>query len=156
MIALAVVLSALAVPFMLGARIHFFQIAIMLAGVVAGPFSGLITGAVGAAYVASLKSDPTIIVGNALLGLFTGLLARRLRPALAGIGAWLFVQAPWIYMTGTFIFNVPGAVMQLVLVVLTIEDAACALLVDVLTSRFRLREVVFPKPNSTQANAAGK
>jgi LytS/YehU family sensor histidine kinase len=146
MSALAVALSALSVPFVLGLRIHFFQVAIMLAGIIGGPLSGLVTGAIGGTYVAVLRSDPTIVIGNALLGLFTGLFVRKLRPALAAIAAWVLIQAPWIYVTGTFAFHVPAFVMQVTLVLLTIEDVACAAIADVLQSRFHLKELVFPKP----------
>lgn len=147
--ALTVALSALAIPFMLGVRIHFFQVGVMLAGVVGGPFSGLVTGAIGGVYVAWLRSDPTIVVGNGLLGLFAGIFARRMRPALAGVAAWALIQAPWIYLTGTFIFGVPAVVMQLVLTLLTIEDVACALVVDLLVTHFNVRELVLPKPRVT-------
>jgi len=148
--ALAVALSALSVPFVLGLRIHFFQAAVMLAGVVGGPISGLVTGAIGGAYVAMLRSDPTIVVGNGLLGLFTGIFVRRTRPAFAAIAAWVLVQAPWVYVTGTLIFNVPALVMQTILALLTVEDAVCALAVDVLQSHFHLRETVFLKPTSAR------
>lgn len=148
MSALAVALSVLSVPFVLGLRIHFFQVAVMLAGVIAGPVSGLVTGAIGGAYMAALRSDPTIVVGNALLGLFTGLFVRKLRPALAAIAAWVLIQAPWIYLTGTYILNVPGIVMQTILVTLTVEDVICAVIADVLQTHFHLRELVFPKPAS--------
>ncbi len=150
MSALAVALSALAVPFVLGLQIHFFQVAIMLAGVIGGPLSGLVTGAIGGVYVATLRSDPTVVIGNGLLGLFTGIFVRRMRPALAGIAAWVLIQAPWIYLTGTFIFHVPALVMQTILALLTIEDVACALLVDVLQSHLHLREMIFPKLTSAQ------
>jgi len=122
----------------------------MLAGVVGGPISGLVTGAIGGAYVAMLRSDPTIVVGNGLLGLFTGIFVRRTRPAFAAIAAWALVQAPWIYVTGTLIFNVPALVMQTILALLTVEDAVCALAVDVLQSHFHLRETVFLKPTSAR------
>lgn len=148
MSAVAVALSPLAVPFVLGLRIHFFQVAIMLAGVIGGPLSGLVTGAIGGAYMAMLRSDPTIVIGNGLLGLFTGLFVRRMRPALAGIAAWALIQAPWIYLTGTYILHVPGVVMQTILATLTVEDVICAVIADVLQSRFHLREMVFPKPAS--------
>jgi len=148
MSALAVALSVLSVPFVLGLRIHFFQVAIMLGGVIGGPASGLVTGAIGGAYVAALRSDPTIVIGNALLGLFTGLFVRRLRPAFAAIAAWVLIQAPWIYLTGTYILHVPGVVMQTILVTLTVEDVICAAIADVLQTHFRLRELVFPKPAS--------
>ena len=151
MSALAVALSVLSVPFVLGLRIHFFQVAIMLAGVIGGPLSGLVTGAIGGAYMATLRSDPTIVIGNALLGLFTGLFVRKMRPALAGIAAWVLIQAPWIYLTGTYILHVPGVVMQTILATLTVEDVICAVIADVLQSRFHLREMVFPKRTSGQS-----
>jgi hypothetical protein len=122
----------------------------MLAGVIGGPVSGLVAGGVGGVYMSALRSDPTIVVGNALLGLFTGLLVRKMRPALAGILAWVLIQAPWLYLTGTYILNVPGLVMQTILATLTVEDVFCAVIADVLQSRFHLREMVFPKSTSSQ------
>ena len=151
MSAVAVALSALSVPFVLGLRIHFFQIAIILAGVIGGPVSGLVTGAIGGVYMAALRSDPTIVVGNALLGLFTGLFVRKMRPALAGIAAWVLIQAPWIYLTGTYVLHVPGVVMQAILATLTVEDVSCAVIADVLQTRYHLREQVFPKPAGAQS-----
>ncbi len=148
--ALTVLLSFVTIPFLMGVRIHFFQLGIMVAGVVGGPVSGLVTGALGGLYVASLRSDPTIVVGNGLLGLFTGLLARKVRPALAAIGAWGLVQAPWIYLTGTFVFQVPPTLMQLVLVLLTIEDTVCAMLADVLSNYFHLRDLVIGRQQVAQ------
>jgi len=95
-------------------------------------------------------SDPTIVIGNALLGLFTGLFVRKMRPALAGIAAWVLIQAPWNYLTGTYILHVPGFVMQTILITLTVEDLICAVITDVLQNRFHLRETVFPKLTSAQ------
>jgi riboflavin transporter FmnP len=144
MAAVAVVVSALSVPFVFGLRIHFFQVAIMLAAMVGGPVSGLVAGSVGGVYVSVLRSDPTIVVGNALLGLFTGLFVRKMRPVLAGVPAWVLIQAPWLYLTGTFILNVPGVVMQTILITLTVEDIICAAIADVLQTHYHLREQVFP------------
>jgi hypothetical protein len=90
------------------------------------------------------------VIGNALLGLFTGLFVRKMRPALAGIAAWVLIQAPWNYLTGTYIFHVPGFVMQTILITLTVEDIICAVITDVLQNRFHLRETVFPKLTSAQ------
>jgi uncharacterized membrane protein len=146
MTAVSVVLSALSVPFLFGLRIHFFQVAVMLAGVIGGPVSGLVAGSVGGVYMSALRSDPTIVVGNALLGLFTGLFVRKMRPVLAGILAWVLIQAPWLYFTGTYFFNEPGFVMQTILTTLTVEDVICAVIADVLQTHYHLREQVFPKP----------
>jgi uncharacterized membrane protein len=150
MTAVAVVLSALSVPFLLGVRIHFFQVAIMLAGVVGGPVSGLIAGGLGGLYIAALMSNPTIVLGNALLGLFTGVFVRKMRPVLAGILSWILIQAPWLYLSETYILNVPGSVMQTILITLTVEDVVCAVITDVLQNRFHLREMVFPKLTTAQ------
>jgi uncharacterized membrane protein len=150
MTAVAVVLSALSVPFLLGVRIHFFQVAIMLAGVVGGPVSGLIAGGLGAVYIAAVMSNPTIVLGNALLGLFTGIFVRKMRPVLAGILSWVLIQAPWLYLSETYILNVPGSVMQTILISLTVEDAICAVITDVLQNRFHLREMVFPRLTTSQ------
>jgi uncharacterized membrane protein len=150
MAALAVALSALSVPFVFGLQIHLFQVAIMLAGVIGGSLSGLVTGAIGGAYMAMLRSDPTIVIGNGLLGLFTGLFVRKMRPALAGIAAWVLIQAPWIYLTGTYVLHVPALVMQTILATLTVEVVICAVFADVLQSHYHLREQVFPKPTSAQ------
>ena len=140
--ALTVVFSFFTVPFLFGFRIHFFQIGILLAGVIGGPMSGVITGLIGGAYMATVRSDPTIVVGNGLLGLFTGIFSLRFRPALAGLAAWIFVQAPWVFLTGTFIFHVPTVAMQLILILLTVEDEVSAVVTDVLSNHFRLREYV--------------
>ena len=104
--------------------------------------SGAITGLIGGAYMATVRSDPTIVVGNGLLGLFTGIFSLRFRPALAGLAAWIFVQAPWVFLTGTFIFHVPTVAMQLILILLTVEDEVSAVVTDVLSNHFRLREYV--------------
>jgi LytS/YehU family sensor histidine kinase len=150
MSALAVALSALSLPFVFGLHIHFFQVVIILAGVMGGPLSGLVTGVVGGAYMAASMSDPTIVIGNGLLGLFTGLFVLRIRPALAGLVAWVLIQAPWIYLTGTYILHVPGLVMQTILATLTIEVVFCAVIADVLQTHYHLREQVFAKPASAQ------
>jgi uncharacterized membrane protein len=140
--ALTVVLSLLTVPFLFGSRIHFFQTGILLAGVVGGPLSGLITGLIGGLYMASVRSDPTIVVGNGLLGLFVGIFSLRLRPVYAGVLAWVLIQAPWVFFTGRFMFGVPAVAMQFILLLLTVEDIVCAAAVDVLTSHFHLRSLV--------------
>jgi uncharacterized membrane protein len=137
--ALTVALSFLTVPFLFGTGIHFFQAGILLAGVVGGPLSGLIVGSVGGVYIATVRSDPTIVVGNGLLGLFAGVFSRKFRPLYAGVAAWVLVQAPWIYFVDTFVFHIPGVAVQTILGLLTVEDVVCASVVDILDNHFHLR-----------------
>jgi len=75
------------------------------------------------------------VIGNGLLGLFTGIFSRKLRPVLAGLVAWMLIQGPWIYITGTLILNVPSAAMQAILALLTVEDVICASVIDLLSPR---------------------
>jgi hypothetical protein len=137
--ALTVMLSFLTVPFLFGTGIHFFQAGTLLAGVAGGPLSGLIVGSVGGVYMATTRSDATIVIGNGLLGLFAGIFSRKFRPLVAGVAAWVLVQAPWIYLVDTFVFHVPVMVVQTILGLLTVEAVVCASVVDILTNHFHLK-----------------
>jgi len=97
MAGLANVLSLLTVPVAPGVNVHFFQVAIFLCGILAGPWAGLIAGAIGSLYM-SWTTIPFIVGGIAILGAASGLLARRFRPFIAGVLAWL-VQAPYVVVT---------------------------------------------------------
>jgi hypothetical protein len=137
--ALTVALSFLTVPFLFGTGTHFFQAGILLAGVAGGPLSGLIVGSVGGVYMATARSDPTIVVGNGLLGLFAGIFSRKFKPLFAGVAAWALVQAPWIYLVDTVVFHIPGVAVQTILGLLTLEDVVCAAVIDILTNRIYLK-----------------
>src|SRR3990170_8225480 len=102
MAALANVMSIppLAIPLLLGpftSSIHFFQLAIFLCGILAGPWAGLLGGAVGGLYM-SVTKIPFVFGGIAILGGSVGLFAKRVRPVFAGVLAWL-VQAPYVVVT---------------------------------------------------------
>jgi hypothetical protein len=47
--------------------------------------------------------QPTLIISSTL---------RKGRPALAAITAWVLIQTPWTYPTGTLIFSVPASVID--------------------------------------------
>jgi uncharacterized membrane protein len=138
--ALTVGLSLLTIPFVFGTGIHFFQAGILLASVAGGPLSGLIVGSVGGLYMAGVRSDPTIVIGNGLLGLFAGAFSSRFRPLYAGVAAWVLVQAPWIYIIDTFVYHLPATVIQTILTLLTIEAVVCASVVDVIANHFHLKD----------------
>jgi uncharacterized membrane protein len=143
MAALANVMSLppLAIPLPLGtftASIHFFQLAIFLCGVLAGPWAGLLGGAVGSIYMGVTKI-PFIIGGIAILGGCTGLFAKRFRPFTASLLAWL-VQAPYVVVTDYvwfvyFMGNSSAVALSLLLpimVSLGLQAVVCALLTDVI------------------------
>ena len=145
MAALANVLSVppIAVPIFLGSfqsSIHFTQLPIFVAGILAGPAAGLLTGAIGGLFAGfAVPKIPFIIGGLAILGGTAGLFTRRFRPFLAGILAWL-VQAPYVAVTDyvwftLFLQRTPQAAWAIIttlLVVLTVEVVISSILAEVI------------------------
>jgi LytS/YehU family sensor histidine kinase len=135
MAALSVILSLppFVIPITIGtfpSEVHFTQIPILLSGILAGPWAGLVTGAIGGLYMSWSVEIPFIVGGLALLGLAAGFFAKKLklRPLFTGILAW-GVQSPYVFVTDYtwFIFSrgMPSpaalAVVTTILVKLTIE-----------------------------------
>ena len=143
MAALANVMSVppLAVPLPLGgftSSVHFFQLAIFLCGILAGPWAGVLGGAVGGLYM-SVTKIPFVIGGIAILGGSIGLFAKKVRPVFAGLLAWL-VQAPYVLVTdyvwftlfaGTSSAIAWGLVIP-IMINLTLEALVCAILADII------------------------
>jgi thiamine transporter ThiT len=143
MAALANVMSVppLAVPLQLGgftSSVHFFQLAIFLCGILAGPWAGLLSGAVGGLYM-SMTRIPFVIGGIAILGVSAGLFAKKVRPVFAGSLAWL-VQAPYVLVTDYVWFTLfagtsSSAAWWLIIPIminLTLEALVCAVLADII------------------------
>jgi uncharacterized membrane protein len=86
--------------------IHFTQLPILLSGILAGPWAGLITGGVGGLYMSYSAGIPFIIGGLALLGASAGYISKRydVSPFLTSLIAF-GVQAPYVYITDYFWFT---------------------------------------------------
>ena len=143
MAALANVMSMppLAIPLQIGgytSAIHFFQLAIFICGILAGPYAGLVSGAVGSLYM-GVTRIPFVIGGIAILGLSVGLFAKKVRPVFAGLLAWL-VQAPYVLVTDYVWFTLfvgnssaaAWAIITPIMVNLTLESVICAVLADII------------------------
>jgi uncharacterized membrane protein len=109
-----------------GFKIHLFQYAIFLAAFAMGPIGGLLAGFAGSLHAAYVMTNPYILVGNALLGFFTGYFFRRghtyLRSALLGFG----VQIPWLVATDYFLMNLPVSFIGGLLFALTLTNVLWA------------------------------
>jgi len=109
-----------------GFKIHLFQYAIFLAAFALGPIGGLLSGFAGSLHAAYVMTNPYILVGNALLGFFTGYFFRRghtyLRSALLGFG----VQIPWLVATDYFLMNLPVPFIGGLLFALTLTNVLWA------------------------------
>ena len=145
MSSLAVCMSLFTLPFLFGVNIHLFQVAILIAAAGGGPISGIITGLFGGIYMASMRGDVTIIIGNGLIGLFAGFLIRKFRPMIAGPLSWFLIQMPWIYIIDTYFYRFPSVVVETILTVLTVEILISSLIVDVLMFRFGFKQWVLKK-----------
>jgi uncharacterized membrane protein len=143
MAALANVMSLppLAIPIPIGpftSSIHFFQLAIFLAAILAGPWAGLLSGALGSLYMSAMRI-PFIIGGIAILGACTGLFTKRFRPVTACLLAFL-VQVPYVLLTDylwftSFMGNSSAAALSIIapiLLSLGLEALVCAVLADVI------------------------
>ena len=144
MAALANVLSLplFAIPLQIGnfaSSVHFFQVAIFLCGFMAGPWAGLLGGAVGGLYM-SVTRIPFVLGGIAILGGSAGLFAKKFRPVSAGVLAWV-VQAPYVLVTDYVWFTlfagmssaVALSIVGPIMLILTLEAVVCAILANVIT-----------------------
>jgi len=134
MSALANVVSLYSMPIsILGfqSRIHFQQLPIILGGVVAGGAMGLIIGFFGAFVMAYLTGIPFILGGMAILGLFSGLFVKRVRPLIAGTLAYV-ASIPYVALTD-YVWGLPLPVIGVILTNLGIEALLCSIFVDVIS-----------------------
>ena len=143
MAALANILSLplFTIPLQLGgftSAIHFFQLAIFLCGILAGPWAGLLGGAVGGLYMSATKI-PFVLGGIAILGGSAGLFAKKVSPVSAGLLAWL-VQAPYVVMTDYVWFTlfagmssaIAWMIVTPIMISLTLEAIICAILANII------------------------
>jgi len=98
----------------LGFKFHFFQIAVFLAALIYGRWGGAFAGAAGSVFTAVALGNPFIVVGNALLGFFTGFFAKRMHIAFAVVLAFA-IQLPWLYFTDLLV-GMPEAVVRMVII----------------------------------------
>ena len=151
MAALANILSLppIALPVTPELTVHFTQLPIFIAGIVAGPVGGLMAGAIGGLYM-SLAKIPFIIGGLAILGIANGIFSRRFRSIFAGLLAWL-VQAPYVAFTDYIWFvmsplqrtpEAAWAIVMPMLVLLTVEAVISSALAEVIVRYLRKTRIV--------------
>lgn len=154
MAALANVISLppFAIPVPVGtftSSVHFFQLAVFLAALLAGHWAGLLSGAVGSLYMSATRL-PFIVGGIALLGASTGFFAKRFRSVTACMLAFL-VQLPYtltmdfLWFT-YFLGNTPATAISIVtpiMLSLGLEALVCAVLADIIVQYLRKASISF-------------
>jgi len=152
MCAVANVLGFFTIPLGI-AEIHLIQLPIILTGLALGPGAGGLAGFIGAAVMAfrARPSNPYILLGNAILGFFTGLFYLRLkkikgRPiipqVISVLGAYI-IQFPYVYVTDVYLMPIPPAmVLAVILPKLLIEDVISVLLAHFILFRVNIAEIL--------------
>jgi len=152
MCALANILGILSIPLGL-TSIHLMQLPIILSGLVLGSWSGGITGFIGTilmAYQLS-PSNPYILLGNAILGFFTGFLysylkktkKRQIIPQTLSVLAAYLIQLPYIYVTDVYFMPIPSqVVLTVILPKLLLEDMISVLISHIVLYRIELNKIL--------------
>ena len=154
MAALANILSLplFTIPLQLGgftSAVHFFQLAIFLCGILAGPWAGLLGGIVGGLYMSATKI-PFVLGGIAILGGSAGLFAKKVSPVSAGLLAWL-VQAPYVLVTDYVWFTlfagmssaIAWTIVTPIMISLTLEAIICAILANIIAHYVKRAGITF-------------
>ena len=152
MCALANILGIFSIPLGL-TSIHLMQLPIILSGLVLGLWSGGITGFIGTilmAYTLS-PSNPYILLGNAILGFFTGLIysylkktkKRQIIPQTLSVLAAYLIQLPYLYITDVYFMPIPSqVVLTVILPKLLLEDMISVLISHIVLYRIELNKIL--------------
>ena len=152
MCAAANVLGFLTIPLGI-AEIHLMQLPIILTALALGPGAGGLVGFIGAAVMAFRlhPPNPYILLGNAILGYFTGLFHLRLkkikaRPiipqVISVLGAYI-IQFPYIYVTDVYLMPIPPPiVLTVILPKLLAEDLISVSLAHLTLFRVNIAEIL--------------
>jgi uncharacterized membrane protein len=151
MCAVANVLGLFAIPIGI-TKIHFMQLPIILSGLALGPWVGGLVGLIGAATMAFnlVPTNPYILLGNAILGFFTGLFylylgKMKVKPiipqVISVLGAYI-IQAPYVYVTDVYFMAIPTFVVIEILLKLLLEDVISVLLSHVILFRVNISQIL--------------
>lgn len=129
--ALPCLLSLMNVTFAENWKIHFFPAAIFLAAVSFGPAGGLVAGVTGSLYSALWLGNPYLMVGNAILGLMTGIIFRKTSKIIPSVLIAFSCQLPWLVLSDYYLMGLPAGFITRLVIVLFLGNLLWALLIHV-------------------------
>jgi ECF transporter S component (folate family) len=161
MSALANVLGYFSIP--IGTtKIHFMQLPILLSGLALGPVVGGVVGFTGSVVMAfTLQTpNPFILLGNAILGLCTGLFYSRIAhrkppiiPQLVAVMGAVAVQFPYTYVSDVYGMLMPAAaVLYTILPKLLIEDLISLFSAHVVLFRIDVKSLLGRQEGATRVS----
>ena len=110
-------------------KIHFFPAAIILASVFYGAGGGLVAGLSGSLYSALFLGNPYLLVGNALLGLLTGVFYKRTGKIIPSVLLAFACQLPWLILSDYYLVHLPAVFIARLVVVLCLTNILWAALI---------------------------
>lgn len=130
LLALPNLLGMINIPTVFGSKFHFFQAGIIFAALAFGPLGGAAAGAAGSVYSAIMLSNPYIVLGNIILGFFTGLFIRRGLPVLAAVLQAFVIQLIWLWPSDVYLMEMPVPAVNGIVVGLLLSNSIWALAIQ--------------------------
>lgn len=115
-------IGAINLPTIWGFKIHLFQIAIFVSAAMYGPVGGMISGGLGSTYTAMMLGNPYIIIGNIILGTFTGILFRKGFDLILSVIVAYLIQLPFLWITDVYIIGMPSELVTKIVIALLISN----------------------------------
>lgn len=110
-----------------GFKWHLFPVAIFMAAALFGPVGGLASGLAGSAYSALIMGNPYLLVGNGLLGLFTGLFMRKGVSTVLAVWLAFALELPWLIFSDYYLAHLSAPFIQTLIMGLFISNTVWAL-----------------------------
>jgi hypothetical protein len=130
LVLLPCLLSLININFAQSWKIHFFPAAIILAAVFYGAGGGLVAGLSGSLYSALFLGNPYILVGNAILGLLTGVFYKRSGKIIPSVVLAFACQLPWLILTDYYFVGLPVIFIARLVIVLGLTNILWAALIS--------------------------
>lgn len=117
---------------MMGFKLHFFQLGIVIAAMLYGPIGGISAGLIGSIFSSVMMHNPYIIAGNMILGFFIGLFFRNgLNVIIATLFAY-FIQLPFLFVTDYYLIGMPLPAIVAIIISLFISNTMWATIVHLI------------------------
>ncbi len=120
------ILSMVNLPIPGGLKIHTFPVAIFLAASLLGPLGGLLSGLIGSLFSALTLANPYLMIGNGILGFFTGWFLRRGRRPLLAVWMAFCLQLLWLIPADYYLAGLSAAFIQNLVLMLFLSNTLWA------------------------------
>jgi hypothetical protein len=130
-------LSLINLTFVQSWKVHFFPVAVILAAMIFGAMGGLVAGIAGSLYSAVLLGNPYLIVGNALLGVLTGIFYKKTNKIVLSVFLAFICEIPWLMVSDYYFMHLSVQFIAKLIVVLFLANVFWAALIQLFNKPLR-------------------